>query len=402
MLSDLRIALRALARSPGYTLIVLATLSLGIGVNVSMFTLLNTLLFQKVPFHEADRLLTIVGTSPQNPREQFSLEEIKEIRVQASGPGKAFESITAYSQWPDTLSETGKTAEQFNSIDASADFFRTFGAQPFLGRAYTEAEEVPGRNQVALLSYSFWQSRFAGDPAVLGRTLKLNSEAVTVIGIMPPVIEAPLFFIERVDLWRPITVPAHIINDRNHRFFFAIGRLNPGVTAGQARAQLDALSEQWAHDYPATEKGRGFGLMAPNKLLMDSTSIFFVWLMYGIGAAVLAVACANIASLQLARAAAGVKDLAIRSAIGASRFRLMAHQMAEPLLLSIGGGALGVLVASWMNRFLGSASSSTECRSSWPSTCGWWRWPWPPRSRPGSSSGSCRPGTSRAQTPSPS
>ena len=175
MLSDLRIAIRSLTKSPGYTGIVLATLALGIGVNVSMFTLLNTLLFQKVPFHEADRLVTLVGTSPQNPRDQFSYQEMDDIRAQAAGPGRAFETLTTYTQWQDTLSEQGKTAEQLLSIDASQEFFSTFGVQPVLGRAYTKEEEVPGRNQVALLSYSLWQGRFGGDPNILGRTLRLNA-----------------------------------------------------------------------------------------------------------------------------------------------------------------------------------------------------------------------------------
>jgi putative ABC transport system permease protein len=351
--SDLRVAVRSLAKSPGYSGIVLATLALGIGVNISMFTLLNTLLFEKVPFRDADRLVTIVGTSPQNPRDQFSFQEMDDIRAQTVGPAKAFESVTTYTQWADTLSGQGMTAEQLNSIDASSDFFGTFGVQPILGRAYTAEEEVPGRNQVALLSYSVWQSRFGADPSILGRKLRLNSEDVTVIGVMPKTFSAPLFFVGRIDLWRPITIPAHIINDRNHRFFWALGRLNPGMTAAQARSELDVLSTRWAHDYPATEKNRSFTLLAPNKLLMDSTSVFMVWLMYGIGAAVLAVACANIASLQLARAASRVRDLAIRSAVGSSRLQLVVHQMAEPLMLSAVGGCLGLLVAVFMNRVLG-------------------------------------------------
>ncbi|HEY1794322.1 MAG TPA: ABC transporter permease [Opitutaceae bacterium] len=355
MLSDLRVATRSLGRTPGYTSIVLATLALGIGVNVSMFTLLDTLLYQKVPFSQADRLVSIVGTSPQNPRDQFSSKEVDDIRAQAAGAGKAFESVTTYAQWSDTLSERGKTAEQLTSIDASSDFFRTFGVQPFLGRAYTDAEEVTGRGQVALLSYALWKGRFGGDPSVLGRTLRLNAEDVTVIGVMPKSFTAPLFFIGRVDLWRPITIPPHIVNDRSNRFFFAIGRLNPGMTVAQAKAELDALSVRWMHDYPATEKDRGFGLIAPNKILMDSTSVFIIWLMYGIGAAVLAVACANIASLQLARAASKLKDLAIRSAVGGSRLQLLKHQMVEPLLLALVGGCLGVVVAGAMNRALGGA-----------------------------------------------
>jgi putative ABC transport system permease protein len=354
MISDLRVAVRSLARSPGYALIVLATLALGIGVNVSMFTLLNTFLFKTVPFFEPDRLLNVVGTSPQTNRDNFSYQEAEDIRAQAAGPGKAFESVTTYSDWNDTISGNGVTAEPLLSVDASADFFRTYGVQPLLGRPYTKEEEVPGRNQVALLSYSLWQKRFAGDPKVIGRTLRLNSDEVTVIGVMPSDFKAQLYF-GPADLWRPITIPAHIVNDKNNRFFSVVGRLNPGQTAAQARSELGALSARWAHDSPATEAGRGIDVVAPHRLQMNDTGSFIIWLMYGIGAAVLAVACANIASLQLARSTANLRELAIRSAIGASRARLVSHQMAEPLLLSAIGGVLGLVMASWMNRALSAA-----------------------------------------------
>ena len=354
MLSELRHALRSLTRTPSFTFVVLLTLALGIGVNASMYTLVDVLLFRTVPFAEPKSLVSILGTNPQTQRDGFSFAELEEIRAQAAGAGKAFESITSYSGWSNTLAEPGQTAERLSSIDATADFFRTFRVQPMLGRAYTADEEVPGRNQVAILSYACWQTRFAGDPHVLGRSIRLNAEAVTVIGVMPPTFVAPLFF-GPVDLWRPITIPRHIVNDRSNRFFAAVGRLNPGVTPAQAMAQLAPLAARWAHDYPQTSKDRGFSLLAPHKAAMDSSSEFIVWLLFGLGTAVLLVACANIANLQLARFTANVRDLAIRSALGASRVRLILHQLVEPLVLASCGGVCGVLVALWINAILGSA-----------------------------------------------
>jgi len=354
MLSDIRHAFRSLAKSPGFTAIVLLTLALGLGVNTSMYTLVDVLLFRTVPFEEPERLVSILGTNPQNQFDGFSFAELEEIRAQAAGPGKAFESVTTYAQWNNTLAEPGRTAERLGSLDASADFFNTFRIQPMLGRAYTADEEVPGRNQVAILSYAVWQSRFAGDPHILGRSIRLNAEQVDVIGVMPPSFAAPLFF-GPIDLWRPITIPRHIADDRNNRFFNAVGRLNRGVTPAQAMAQLAPLATRWAHDYPQTSKDRGFNLLAPHKVAMDSTSAFMVWLLFGLGAAVLLVACANIANLQLARSTGNVRDLAIRSALGASRARLILHQLAEPLVLAMGGGLCGVLVALWVNALLGSA-----------------------------------------------
>lgn len=354
MLSDFRHALRSLTRSPGFTVIVLLTLALGLGVNTSMYTLVDVLLFRTVPFEDAERLVSILGTNPQTRFDGFSFAELAEIRAQTAGPGKAFESVTAFSQWNNTLAEPGQTAERLTSLDASADFFSTFRIQPMLGRAYTPAEEVPGRNQVAILSYALWQTRFAGDPHILGRSIRLNAEQVDVIGVMPPSFAAPLFF-GPIDLWRPVTIPRHITNDRNNRFFTAVGRLNRGVTPAQAMAQLSPLAARWAHDYPQTSKNRGFNLLPPHKVTLDSTSEFMVWLLFGLGAAVLLVACANIANLQLARSTGNVRDLAIRSALGASRARLVLHQLAEPLVLSIGGGMCGVLIASWLNALIGRA-----------------------------------------------
>ncbi|HVT73027.1 MAG TPA: ABC transporter permease [Lacunisphaera sp.] len=354
MFQQLRFACRSLLKTPGFTLVALVTLALGIGVNTSMYTLLDVLLFRSVPFKEADRLVSVLGTSPQGRRENFSFAELTEAGQQAVGPGKAFASLTTFAYWTNTWSDPGRPAERLLSIDATADFFDTFKVQPLLGRAYTAAEEVPGRNQVALLSYGTWQRRFGGDPAVIGRSVRLNAEQVTIIGVMPASFVAPLFF-GPVDLWRPMTIPRFIVEDRNNRFFTAIARLNPGATPGQALAQLNPVAAHWAKDYPQTSKDRGFNLLPPHKTAMDDTSTFIIWLMFGLGFAVLLVACANLANLQLARATANIRDLAVRSALGASRGRLIWHQLVESFVLAVAGGILGVLVALWVNAVFGHA-----------------------------------------------
>jgi predicted permease len=353
-ISDLRCAIRRLAKAPGFTVVVLLTLALGIGVNTSMYTLVDVLFFQSVPFPEANRLVSVLGTNSQSQRDGFSFAESEEMRAQTVGSGKAFETLTAYAYWNNTLVLPDRPAERLQSIDATADFFKTFRVQPMLGRAFTEEEEVPGKNRVAVLSYRTWQSRFGGDPAVIGRSIRLNAEQVTVIGVMPASFIAPLFF-GPVDLFRPITVPRHIVEDRFNRFFITVGRLNPGVSPTQATAQLTPLAVNWAKDHPQTSKGRGFLLLPPHRAAMDNVSVFIIWLMFGIGVAVLAVACANIANLQLARATAHMKDLAIRSSLGASRSRLIVHQLTEAMLLAIAGGALGVIVAVVVNHLFGGA-----------------------------------------------
>jgi predicted permease len=361
MIADLRFALRQLIKTPGFSIVALVTLALGIGVNTSMYTLVDVTLFRSAPFPEPDRLVLIRGTTAQAQPDGFAFAEIEEMRAQvaaggaaAGGQPRAFDSITTFAGWNNALAEPGQPAERLFSIDASADFFATFRVQPMLGRAFTADEEVPGRNQVAILSHALWQTRFGGDPHIIGRSLRLNAEQVTVIGVMPASFRYPLFF-GRVDLWRPITIPRHIVEDRNNHFFGAIGRLHPGVTSAQATAQLKPLLARWAHDYPQHSTGRGVNLMRLHEAVMDSTGRFAMWLLCGVGGVVLLIACFNLANLQLARAATNTRDLAIRSALGASRAGLIRHQLTESMVLALGGGFLGVLVGAWTNALISQA-----------------------------------------------
>ena len=354
MLSNLRFAFRQLLKTPGFTIVALVTLALGIGVNTSMYTLVDVLMFRSAPFPDPDRLLFIQGLTAQGQPDGFSYPEIEEMRaLAASSSSSAFETITASSQWNNDMAEPGQPAERLVSLDASIDFFRTFQVQPMLGRPYSADEEVPGRTQVAILSHKLWQSRFGGDPGIIGRTLRLNAEQVTVIGVMPPSFGYPLFR-GPIDLWRPVTIPRHIVEDRNNHFFSAIGRLRPGVTAAQATAQLRPLLARWAHDYPQVSAGRGVKVMLLQKALLTGSPFEFItWLLFGVGAAVLLIACFNIANLQLARAAGNTRDLAIRSALGASRASLVLHQLTESMVLALSGGVLGVLVGKWSNDLIG-------------------------------------------------
>jgi predicted permease len=323
-MTSLRIAFRSLAKTPGFTLVALFTLALGIGVNTSMYTLVDVLLFRSVPFEQPGRMRSILGTNPRGQREGFSFEQLRQMHAQAVGPDRALEALTTYAYWNNTLAEPGKPAERLLSLDATADFFATFRVQPVLGRAYTAEEQVPGRNQVAVLSHQLWQTHFAGDPNVIGRAIRLNAEQVTVIGVMPASFRAPLFF-GPVDVWRPMTVPQHIVQDENNRFFQAVARLNPNVTTAQAYAQLEPVIVRWAQEHPQTSRDHGLQLMRPHEAAMDDTSRQIIWFMFAVGVAVLLIACANIANLQLARATANARDLAIRSALGSSRIRLILH-----------------------------------------------------------------------------
>ena len=348
-MASLRIAFRSLLKSPGFTLVSLVTLALGIGVNTSMYTLVDTLLFRSAPYPEVERIVRVFSTNTNTQTAGFSHAELEEMRAHVT----AFESITTATGWNNTLSDPGVPAERLLAIDATEDFFSTFRVQPMLGRAFTAEEQTPGRNRVVILTHSLWQRRFGGDPNVLGRQLRLNAEPVEVIGVMPASFEYPLLW-GPVDMWRPVTIPSFIKEDRHNTFFTGFARLKPGATVEQARAEIEGLLAQWAVDYPQSNSGRGVRLMSLQESVMDSTGRTLTWMLYGLSAFVLLIACANLANLQLARATSGAKDLAIRSALGASRGRLIVHQLIECLLLSCGGGAFGLLLATWINQALGS------------------------------------------------
>lgn len=363
MFSALRLAFRTLGRTPGFTTVALITLALGIGVNSSMYTLVDVLLFRSAPYPESDQLMFVQARNAQGQSDGFSFREFEEMRndLAATAAGGApdaasrpFATLIAFSQWNNAYAEPGQPAERLFSADCTADFFATFRVQPFLGRAFSPAEQVPGHNQVALLSHALWQSRFGGDPAVVGRTIRLNAEQVTIIGVMPATFTYPLFW-GKIDLWRPITIPQHIVSDRDNRLFGIVARLNPGFTAATAEAHLKPLLARWAQDYPKNNAGRGARVMTLTEATLDSTGRFLVWLLAGIGLVVLFIACFNLANLQLARAATSTRDLAIRSALGASRASLIRHQLTESLVLAVAGGVLGLLVGSLTNTLLGHA-----------------------------------------------
>jgi predicted permease len=347
-MTSLRIAFRSLLKSPGFTTVSLVTLALGIGVNTSMYTLVDTLLFRSAPYPEAERIVRVFSTTATSQFDGFSYPELEEMRAHVT----SFESLTTLTYWNNTLSEPGTPAERLISVDSSEHFFSTFRVQPALGRAFTADEQVPGRNQVVVLGHSLWQKRFGGDPAILNRSIRLNAEPVQVIGVMPADFEYPLLW-GPVDMWRPVTIPRGIIEDRNNTFFTAFARLKPGATIAQAEAELNALMARWAVDHPQNNSGRGARVVTLQQATMDSTGKFFTWMLYGLSAFVLLIACANLANLQLARATAGAKDLAIRSALGAPRTRLIVHQLTECLMLSFAGGAFGLLLAMWINDVLG-------------------------------------------------
>ena len=353
------LALRALRNSPAYTLIALLTLALGIGLNTAMFSLIDAMLFRSLPFPQAERLVQIRATKQQGEMREFAEAEQREIRAQ----GEAFESLTSVSRVFYSLAESGRPAERIAGIAASAEMFATFGLQPLLGRPFTVEETHQGKNQVVLLSYGLWQQRYSGNPDVLGRTLHLDGETVTIIGVMPASCDCPLLWGD-AKLWRPLNFTHDQLTSRDYRAFTLIGRLKSDATVGSAAASLAPLAASQQKEFAQSYAGLRYRVLPLQTALMDETASRMYWLLLGLSGFVLLIACANLANLQLARATAGMRDLAIRAALGASRGRLIVQQLTESVLLALAGGALGLLVAfginSLLNRFLlGGAADTT-------------------------------------------
>ncbi len=343
----MRFALRSLLKSPGFTLTALVTLALGIGVNTSMFSLVDELMLQTAPFPHGREIHQIIADTRQGPNNSFSEMEVREIREKST----SYQSLATMRFASSALAEPGHPPEQVQSIMASAEFFDVFGTQPFLGRTFTAAEAQPGHNQVIVLSHSFWQQRFGGDPNVVGRSVRIDGEAVTVIGVMPAGFGWRLFW-GNPSFWRPLNYTPDQLKDRNYRTFSLVGRLKPGATAQQATAELGPVAAMQLKDFPKNYDGLAYRSLPLNEAQMDDESRKILFMLLGLSGFVLLLACANLANLQLARATTAMRDFAIRAALGASRARLIRQQLTECVLLAVAGGVLGTGFGWAINRAL--------------------------------------------------
>ncbi len=343
----MKFAFRSLLKTPGFTVIALITLALGIGVNTSMFSLIDALLFSNAPFPEAERLVSLRRHTRGGQDNNFSEIEQREVREKTT----AFLSLTTFAQDFSAVAEPGQPAERLNGILADANMFDTFRVQPQIGRPFTAEETQPGKDQVVLLAYSFWQERYGGDPSVIGRVLRIDGNPHTIIGVMPANFEYRFFWGDST-FWRPLAFTPDQRNNRSNRPFVLTGRLKPGVTAQQVGAELGPLAAAQQKDFPQDYAGLRYEALPLHEAVMDQESRKISWMLVSLSGFVLLIACANLANLQLARATVSVRDFAIRAALGASRTRLIGQQLVECILLSTVGGGLGLLVALWINSLL--------------------------------------------------
>lgn len=345
-MNDLKFAFRQLAKNPGFTVVAALTLGLGIGVNTSMFSALQTLLARPLPYPDSERLVQIFRTAPQSQRWPHSPGSFFDQQTR----NRDFESMAALNPVAFNLAEPGQPAERVNGMRSSAELFPLLGIQPALGRVFSKEEDCPGRDDVIVLNHGFWLRRFAGDANIIGRTLRLDGRLVTVIGVMPE------RFYDRmqvgwggIEFWRPIALTAGQRQDRGGNYLKAVARLKPGVTVAQAQAGMNVLVAQLLREHQEGNPAEGLKLVPLSEAGMDPKGRQMIWLTMILASFVLLIACANLANLQFARTAARKHELAIRGALGAPRVRLLRQLLTESLLIAFLGGLLGLALASWGN-----------------------------------------------------
>ena len=341
VLQDLRYAVRQLRKSPGFTLAVVITLAIGIGSNVAIFSSMDAVVLRPLAVPQMDRVMTVAQQKADGDLHQVALANF----VDWSQRNRSFEELAVYALADMSLTGTGDPAH-VSVAPASAAFFTVLRAQPFLGRVFVNGESTPGQDAVAVLNYGFWQTKFAADPQVLGRRIQLDQREYTVIGVMPKSLQYP----STADVFVPLAPTQQQLAERSKRDYMVIGRLRSGVTVLQAQSDLRTIATQLAKSYPATNSGWTVRV----EPLLDGINGEFTPLYYrlvmGATLFVLLVVCANVANLQFARGIARRPEIAMRTALGAGRFRLIRQLLTENILLGLIGALGGILFGAFYLR----------------------------------------------------
>ncbi len=335
-LSDVRLSFRTLVKNPGFTAVAVTMLAVGIGVNATVFTVTNAVLFKGFPLVERnDRLLYI---TPKGSNCCVSYPDFLDYRAQA----KSFSGMAIVHGVSFTLADGGGFADRITGNENSADTFRLVGQKPILGRDFTAADEMPGAAPVAILNYGFWERRYGKDPAVIGRTVRMNGAPTTYIGVMPQGFSFP----QTTDVWVPLVQTPEVLKRENRDTWMAIGRLADGVSIENARAEMDVIGKRLEAAYPLTDSQLPM-VQKFDEFFIGPNAMLIYGSMWGAVGFVLLIACANLANLLLARAIGRSREISVRIALGAGRWRIVRQLLIESLMLSGFGGFLGWWIAKW-------------------------------------------------------
>jgi putative ABC transport system permease protein len=345
---DLYYGLRMLWKSPAFTLVAIIALALGIGANTAIFSVVNGVLLRPLPYPEPDQLAMVwLDNRRQGIRDDItSYPNFIDWRDQ----NKTFQGMAAVRGINANLTGSGEP-EEIRGASVTSNFFQLVGVGPTQGRGFTIEEEQPGKDRIVVLSHGLWQRRFGGNPGILNQSIQLNGEAYTVVGIMPAGFQFPT----KTEIWTPLAPSERARAARGSFWLPVVGRLKPGVTRQQAQADMDVIAKQLEQQYPNINAGYGVNVVPLHEQTVGQIRTA-LWVLLGAVGFVLLIACANVANLLLARAASRGREIAIRAALGAGRWRIVRQLLTESLLLSIIGGLLGMLLAVWGLHLLVSLS----------------------------------------------
>jgi putative ABC transport system permease protein len=340
---DLRYGLRMLAKNPGVTLLAACALALGIGANAAIFSVADPLLLRPEPFPHLGRLVLVFNqVAPFTDENSMYPADYEAIRSQST----SFEQFAAYFRRDENLTGAGDP-ERVLAAKVTTNFFDALGVKPLLGRGFTPEEATPGHDQEAILSFGLWQSRFAGDPRIIGKETRINGRRYTIIGVLGKEIQYPT----AAELWEPFSFTAADKVDRANNYFFPVGLLKPGISVSRAAAELAAIGQQLAGQFPRSNARLGIRVVSFRTYATDELTHNFMLLLLSAVAFVLLIACANVANLQLARVAGRGREIAVRVALGASRWRVV-----RQLLTDSGAGRCGGWIGS------GGMGGRADCR----------------------------------------